>query len=100
MRRLLYHLGIIDIVWTQDTQYCGGDIRLRTVWRTADGRKFVFGHFGPPHTLDYNHYGVELLPDGHVQAPLTYIESWYHYGSKPQKPAVSRAKLTCFRRIL
>jgi len=85
MRRFLYYLGLIDLVWTRDFE--NSEIRLRTVWYDKDGNRFAYGICAPPWFL--NQTPVQLLPSG-VCIPAVgtengYVKTWYPYHLKPRR---------------
>lgn len=83
MKRLLYYLGIIDLVWTIDHN---GDYRLRIVWNFK-GTPHVFGICGPPLFWDIKKNGARLLSDNTLQSYGNgYLRRWLSFrGGKPKK---------------
>lgn len=80
MKRLLYYLGIIDLVWTRDFD---GTVRLRIVWH-KDGKRYAYGVCGPIIGYDAPN---ELLPDGRIgSGRASYVAGWYPYQQKPKNP--------------
>ena len=94
IRRLLYHLGIIDLVWTIDI---GGEVRLRTVWY-QDDKKYAFGICTPLGFRDIQNHARELLSDGKLgQGRPTYMKAWISYEQRPE-PQLVVGRLSCLRR--
>lgn len=79
MKRLLYYLRIIDLVWTVDQG--DGEVRLRTVWH-KNGKRYVYGICGPTMSGDVN----ELGPKGTFnKKDSCFIDKWYPYKDNPKK---------------
>lgn len=81
IRRLLYHLHLIDLVWLK--MYNSEPDLLRMVWKRG-GRSYAYGICAPPMFWDINDSALELLPAGEVNF-LThcYIKSWRSYTEGP-----------------
>ena len=79
MRRLLYYIGLIDLVWIQ---YFEGDIHLRVVWNGTNGKRYVFGICGPPMFWNVKQNTRELLPGGTLgkENGNSYMSKWFPYG--------------------
>lgn len=86
MKRILYWLGIVEIVWTEDHD---GEVRLRCV-HALNGKKYVYGICGPSFRTDNPPY--ELRPDGTTHNGTSsggYVERWYPYAEKPARPRLA-----------
>lgn len=86
MKRLLYWLGLVTLVWTQDVD---GDIRLCIVRydkQTGDG--YVYAVLGP---VAGNSGSLSRLEkDGSLTGGRSYVRRWFPYASKP----LSNSRLT------
>lgn len=82
IKRLLYYLGLVELVWTLDMD---GDCRLRMVWH-RDGRRYAYAICGPCTDGSLS----ELLPDMRCAGGRNgYMRRWVPYtAGRPQKPHV------------
>lgn len=82
MKRILYKLGIINLVWLQDSD---GETLLRRVLYGSDGKRYAyryeFWYYESSKAL------AELKPNGTVSCPESdWCKKWFKYENRPEDP--------------
>jgi len=93
LRRLLYWLGIVDLVWTY---YYGGARHLRIVWYDTKGNGYVYGILGPTFGWSESNLVSRLRNDFKLEGGRSYLEAWAPY-SDPKKLQNGIGKLTFWK---